>query len=319
MLSAAIPADEAERIESLQALEILDTPPEERFDRVTRLAKRIFGVPIVAVSLIDTNRQWFKSCIGLDVTESPRETSFCGHAIHSDTIYLVTDAQADPRFHDNPLVQGDPHIRFYAGCPLGIGPGSRIGTLCLIDREPRSFSEDDAAALRDLAGMVEQELVAIRMATLDELTQLSNRRGLLALGQNTISLARRFNKSALMFFVDLDGFKPINDKFGHAAGDQALKDFAQLLIESFREADVIARPGGDEFVVLCADCPESEATGMIARLRGNVERHNREAARGYDIRFSVGAVAYDPSRHHAIADLVAEADALMYQRKQHRR
>ncbi len=315
MLSAAIPADEAERIQALQALGILDTPREDRFDRVTRLAKRIFGVPIVIVSLVDTDRQWFKSCIGMAATEGSRETSFCGHAIHGDGIYLVPDAQVDPRFHDNPMVMGDPHIRFYAGCPLGIGPGSRIGTLCLIDREPRSFSDDDAAALRDLAGMVEQELLAIRMATLDELTQLSNRRGLVALGQNTISLARRFKKPALMFFFDLDGFKPINDTFGHAAGDLALKDFAQLLNESFREADVIARPGGDEFVVLCADCPETEAAPMIARLRSHVERHNRQAARGFDVRFSVGAVAFDPRRHHSIADLTAEADALMYQRK----
>lgn len=315
MLSAAIPADEAVRIQSLQALEILDTPREDRFDRVTRLAKRIFGVPIVIISLIDANRQWFKSCIGLDVAETSREMSFCSHAIHGDDIFLIPDTQLDPRFSDNPMVVGEPHIRFYVGCPLRIGPGSRIGTLCLIDREPRSFSREDAAALRDLASMVEQELLAVRMATLDELTQLSNRRGLLALGQNTISLAKRFDKPTVMFYFDLDGFKRINDEFGHVEGDRALAVFAGLLLETFREADVIARPGGDEFVVLCADCPESQATILIERLKGHVTRYNRETERGYDLCFSVGAVAFDPLRHHSIADLTAEADGLMYQRK----
>lgn len=315
MLLAATPADEAERLHALRDLEILDTPREERFDRVSRLAKRLFGVPIVAVTLVDTERQWFKSVVGMDVSETPRDISFCGHAIHSDQVYLVPDAQADPRFSDNPLVRGDPHIRFYAGCPLRIGPGSRVGTLCLIDREPRSFSADDEAALRDLAGMVEEELHAIRIATLDELTQLSNRRGLMALGQNTLLLARRFAKPAILFFFDLDGFKPINDTFGHAEGDEALKAFARLLVEGFREADVIARPGGDEFVVLCADCPESEVPAMVARLSGQVDRYNREAARGYDIRFSVGTVAFDPARHAAIGDVIAEADRMMYEKK----
>src|ERR1700752_1549332 len=116
MLTPALPADENTRLDTLRALNILDTSPEERFDRLTRLAKRLFGVPIALVNLVDADRQWFKSCVGLSATETPRDISFCGHAILGDDILLVPDAGVDERFHDNPLVTGDPNIRFYAGC-----------------------------------------------------------------------------------------------------------------------------------------------------------------------------------------------------------
>ncbi|MGB5339994.1 MAG: GAF domain-containing protein, partial [Gammaproteobacteria bacterium] len=151
------PADEVSRIDTLRALNILDTSPEERFDRLTRLAKRLFGVPIALVSLVDEDRQWFKSCQGLTASETPRDISFCGHAILGDDIFLVSNAALDERFHYNPLVTNEPHIRFYAGCPLTVPNGSKLGTLCIIDREPREFSEDDMELLRDLTRMAEQE------------------------------------------------------------------------------------------------------------------------------------------------------------------
>lgn len=132
----AKPADEPARLDALRALNILDTSPEERFDRLTRLAKRLFDVPIALVSLVDVDRQWFKSCVGLDASETPRDISFCGHAIVGDEILMIRDTLVDERFHDNPLVTGAPHIRFYAGCPLRVPNGSKIGTLCLIDADP---------------------------------------------------------------------------------------------------------------------------------------------------------------------------------------
>lgn len=153
-----MPVDEADRLEALRELDLLDSPPEERFDRVTRMAQRLFDVPIVLVSLVDSDRQWFKSCIGLGVDETGREVSFCAHAILQDEVFVVEDTLADERFADNPLVVGDPHIRFYAGHPLSEPGGHRVGTLCLIDVRPRSFSTDDAATLRDLAAFVEREL-----------------------------------------------------------------------------------------------------------------------------------------------------------------
>jgi GAF domain-containing protein len=126
-------------METLRALKILDSGPEERFDRLTRLAKRMFGVSISLVSLVDSDRQWFKSSQGLDATETPRDISFCRHAILGDTVFAVPDTLKDDRFHDNPLVTDAPNIRFYAGCRLTIAYGSKLGTLCIIDHKPRFF------------------------------------------------------------------------------------------------------------------------------------------------------------------------------------
>jgi PAS domain S-box-containing protein len=158
VLEPATPFDEASRLATLRGLEILDTPPEERFNRLTRLAQHIFGVPVALVSLVDSNRQWFKSCQGLDVSETPRSISFCGHAILDDQVFIVPDTLLDPRFADNPLVTGAPNIRFYVGAPLKLSNGQRVGTLCVIDSKPCEVASAQLAALRDLAQCVSDEL-----------------------------------------------------------------------------------------------------------------------------------------------------------------
>lgn len=158
MLKPAIPDDEKNRITALNALKILDTPYDESYDRITRLTQALFSVPICLVSLVDTNRQWFKSCIGLPVRETGRDISFCGHAILGDEPFIINDASKDERFADNPLVTAEPHIRFYGGLPLKTLDGSTIGTLCIIDREPRSLSEAELVIFNDLGEMVEREL-----------------------------------------------------------------------------------------------------------------------------------------------------------------
>jgi GAF domain-containing protein len=133
MESPDIPSNEEHRLATLRSLGILDTSHEERFDRVTRMSKRLFDVPIALVSLVDESRQWFKSSAGLDTLETPRDIAFCGHAILDENIFHVPDATKDPRFADNPLVTGPPDIRFYAGRPLHAPNGDRMGTLCIID------------------------------------------------------------------------------------------------------------------------------------------------------------------------------------------
>ena len=161
MLSPPLPANEAPRLQALRVRGLLDSPPEERFDRLTRMACRLFDVPIALVSLIDAERQWFKSRQGLDVCETARDISFCGHAILASDLFVVPDAAADARFADNPLVQGAPHIRFYAGCPLRHQNGSKLGTLCIVDSRPRTLGADDLTDLRYLAEMAERELAAV--------------------------------------------------------------------------------------------------------------------------------------------------------------
>ena len=150
--------NEHERVSALQNSGLLDSGPEERFDRITRTASRLFDVPIALVSLIDDHRQWFKSRVGLDAAQTPREVSFCGHAILDQKVLTVEDTQAAPRFADNPLVVDGPKIRFYAGCPLHDEHGNAFGTLCIIDSKPRRFGVDEKAALSDLARVVEREI-----------------------------------------------------------------------------------------------------------------------------------------------------------------
>ena len=158
MIPAPIPSNEARRLDALRALLVLDTAPEERFDRITRFAASEFDTPFALVSLVDGNRQWFKARVGLDACETARDISFCGHAIHSSDVLVIEDARSDPRFADNPLVEGDPFIRFYAGAPLILPSGLSVGTLCVIDTEPRTFTHIDQAILSALRDVVVEEL-----------------------------------------------------------------------------------------------------------------------------------------------------------------
>lgn len=158
MQAPLIPHDETARIATLRELLILDTPPEDRFDSITTYAASQFNVPIALVSLVDTDRQWFKSACGLDATETSREISFCGHAILQDGIFEIPDARDDQRFADNPLVTGPPNIRFYAGAPLKMANGQRVGTLCLIGPHPKHLDSWERQHLLDLAKLVAMEL-----------------------------------------------------------------------------------------------------------------------------------------------------------------
>ncbi|MFF7708920.1 diguanylate cyclase [Pseudomonas sp. NPDC007930] len=310
--------DENLRIHTLRTLSLLDTPAEERFDRLTRLARRLFDVPIAVVSLVDTNRQWFKSCSGLSATQTPRDVSFCGHAILQNELFVISDAIHDPRFSDNPLVVGEPHIRFYAGRPLKASNGSPMGTLCLIDRAPRQFDDEDRAAMEDLAIMAELELEAQQVATVDHLTQVANRRGFEHMAEYALSICRRVGTPATLLFFDLDGFKAINDRFGHAEGDRALAVFADVLRSVVREMDSIGRLGGDEFVVLLMGAGQGESVHVLQRLDKALATRNRDGARGYEIAYSVGRVEYDLARHDGLPALLADADTAMYRHK-HRR
>ena len=156
-IRAPIPEDEPARLTSLRALNLLDTEPEERFDRITRLATALFNVPKATITLVDESRQWFKSCQGTTGREDPRDASFCAHVVYNREPMIVVDTLCDERFADNPLVLGGPRIRFYAGYPLTLDDGSCIGTLCLLDTRPRTFEESDLEQLRDLALIIMEQ------------------------------------------------------------------------------------------------------------------------------------------------------------------
>jgi GAF domain len=160
---APIPENEPARLTSLRALDLLDTEPEERFDRITRVATALFNVPMATITLVDERRQWFKSCQGTTGREDPRDASFCAHVVSKREPIIVVDTLSDERFADNPLVLGGPRIRFYAGYPLTLDDGSCIGTLCLLDTRPHTLKELDLEQLRDLALIVMEQFRALKV------------------------------------------------------------------------------------------------------------------------------------------------------------
>ena len=301
------PVNEAERLDTLYALHILDTEDEERFDRVTRIACKLFGVPIAVISFLDAERQWMKSTQGFDIKEAARKTSFCGHVILSDDIMVVEDTTKDKRFYDNPFVTGQPNFRFYLGCPLKVNK-SNVGVICLIDDKPRAINDVDQTIVHDLAQMVEQELESLQTAITDELTGLSNRRGFLKFANYLFKKAQCDNTKFTILFFDLDKFKQINDTWGHAKGDEVLKTFSQSLLRNFRSQDVIARLGGDEFCVFCSGLIQADVTSITHRLRDSLKSVDKDCT----IVFSVGSIEYNASKHHSLEEMLALADSKMY-------
>lgn len=314
MIPPEIPENEAERLAVLHQLNILDTEEEERFDRITRIACKLFSVPMASINFLEAERQWMKSNSGLTIKEASRKTSFCGHVILSNEIMVVEDAVSDKRFHDNPFVTGNPYFRFYLGCPLQI-KSANVGVICLIDDKPRLLQDVDLSIAKDLSNMVELELESLHASTTDELTGLSNRRGFLKLGGYLFNSCLRENKPFNLLFFDLDKFKHINDNFGHAEGDLVLKLFSQTLLTHFRACDVIARLGGDEFCIFASGLESKDINQIIHRLEDAFSSLNARNNKGYQIEFSVGSIQFDKEKHQSLADMLELADSNMYSNK----
>jgi len=316
MIKPIKPIDETQRLQALYSLNILDTPRDERFDRLTRMAKRIFDVPVALVTLLDSERQWVKSCAGIMMGNLPRDMSFCGHAILGDDVFVIPDMLKDKRFINNPMVI-DPRtkVRFYAGCPIKSLGGSKLGTLCILDQKPREFSKEDHENLEDLAAMVERELSALELATFDELTGLLNRRGFMLLAENNLKLAIRQNVKASLFYFDLNGFKNVNDSFGHAKGDEVLVTVANLLKKHLRESDPYGRLGGDEFVGLLMGSDYQETEEIINRIKECLISYNESTNNELNVGFSYGIIEYNREKHSSLKDLIDDGDQLMYEMK----
>jgi diguanylate cyclase (GGDEF)-like protein len=266
------------------------------------------------VSLVDENRQWYKSCQGVNFRETSRDVSFCGHAILGDGVFVIQDTHQDPRFSDNPMVVGEPYIRFYAGFPIRYKDDMKLGTLCLVDKRPRHFTDLERLILEDLAKLVEHEIHATQLAVIDELTEIPNRRGFFTAASHTLSLCRRQNLPVCLVFLDLNNFKEINDSFGHAEGDSVLSRFSSLLSEVCRETDIAARIGGDEFVLLLPYAKENDVEKVLERFAKLISNAN-QALSGYQITYSSGLVNFEQAVHQDINDLLAEGDKLMYTHK----
>ncbi|NKE43636.1 sensor domain-containing diguanylate cyclase [Roseomonas frigidaquae] len=318
MPAAALPANEAERLAALDSYEILDTACESAFDDLARLAARLTGTPIGLVTLLDRDRQWFKAHYGLDVRQTPRELSFCSHAIlNPDQALVVRDATEDPRFADNPVVQGETGLRFYAGVPLVNPAGHPLGTLCVLDHRPRQLLPEQVETLKSLARTVATALElrramreVRRMALTDPLTGLGNRPAFLAALRAAIARQRTTGGGFSLFYADLDGMKRVNDVHGHAAGDSVIQSAAGALRDLLGAEEHAARLGGDEFAAVLMG-----TVGLTVRaeaLRAKVKAVMD--SRAWPVTVSVGAVAFE--RPPADEDeALMLADQLMYSAK----
>lgn len=270
---------ETQRLQALADYDILDTPEEPAFDEIVELLSLICETPIAVINFIDRDRQWFKSVKGLDVRETPLDVSICAHALLQPGVFIVPDTTLDPRFANNPLVTQEPHLRFYAGALLHSRNGYPLGTLCVLDYQPRELSERQRFALKALANQVMMHLELMQahrqqtqLASTDPLTGLLNRRAFEQRLDQEVALIKRGGAPAALMLIDLDDFKSVNDTRGHQAGDQIIERFTALCRETFRQADVMSRWGGDEFMVMLPK------TGMAEAQRAAERLHQRLAA-----------------------------------------
>lgn len=334
MQTPPLTPDEPTRLAALRATGLLDTPLEDRFEALTRLAQRLFDVPIAAISLIDADRQWFKSIQGLDAQETSRDVSFCGHTILNSEVMVIPDARKDPRFADNPLVTGSPHIVFYAGGPIRSRCGSHIASVCLIDTKPRQMTEEDKASLRDLAAMAQVQFehsahqsvaheligqleVEKRNALIDPLTRLWNRDGIDNLFGQQIHECVEAGMGVAVILADIDRFKRINDNYGHPVGDQVLREFGRRLLAGARTCDHVGRYGGEEFIIVLGGCDSLDAAHDIAEcLRKRVNEHPIQAeAEGINVTCSFGVCYMGPGDVVTPEDMICKADEALYRAK----
>jgi diguanylate cyclase (GGDEF)-like protein len=333
MRSAALPADETARIVALHRTGLLDTPDEHVFDCITSVSARLFDMPIVLFSLVDTDRQWFKSCVGLAERETSREVSFCAHVVASGEMIIVADARLDPRFADNPAVTGSPGVRFYAGHPIREPGGALLGTLCLVDTKPRMLTAEQRQLFQDLAYLAERAVLgrrvgqaqsalvtklyaARRESLIDPMLRIWNRAGVATLLLEQAQILERSPMPYSIVMLDVDHFKRINDTHGHPVGDRVLQEIARAARAELRSGDELGRYGGEEFIVLLPETTIGDAIRMAERLRRAVEVHELPLA-GAALRCttSAGVATRPASSSEALDALVKRADDALLEAK----
>lgn len=322
-LQCPIPTNEAQRLRAVRAYEILDTLPEVDFDTLTRVAAHALDTPAAVIGLMDADRLWFKSQLGLGVQQLDRQIAFCAHAImQPDELFVVEDLRKDARFQGNPLVTQAPHLRFYAGAPLIDQEGYALGTIAVVDTKPRTLDEIQRILLNDLSSLVISALESRHRAILlshlamnDHLTGLANRAQFERTLNSEMAHSRRTSEPFTVLYMDLDGFKKINDTLGHAAGDEVLCEAARRMTDQVRTEDLLARIGGDEFVVVmrqsAEDSPESLADRIIEVISAPITLSTGDKV---SIGISVGIASYTDSVD-SMSKLLAQADQALYEAK----
>lgn len=308
MSVAPIPLDEQARLESLRELWLLDTEPEERFDRITRLARRLFEVPIVTFALVDAERVWFKSRVGVEITEVPRDDAFCAHTILTDGIIQVEDASEDTRFRSSPLVEGASAVRFYAGAPIASADRRRVGVLSVMDTAPGIFGPDDLQTLADLARAVEGELSATHDSTVDDRTGMLNVRGFHQFADKLLKIAARGKTPMSLLYAEAMNIDQMGTPHGR---EEILKEVARVVDHTFRQSDVLARIGPGLFCALLPENSEHAGEKAGARLRAAVRAWNMEPENPFKLEVLVSSARFDPGNPVSLDHLMVRAEAAL--------
>ncbi len=333
-LSRSIAGAATMRIAALHKTDSFHTPLEERFERITRIGKKLMEVRVAGVTLITNETLWFKSVSGWSITELPLKDSLAQPMLERGEPLIVPDTHKDLLYKNLPLVVGKPKFRFYAGYPLRDGNGEIIGTFCALDVKPKNADHGLSEVLSDLGQLAERELLttdlwnaqsqlvgklgtARRQALLDPLTRIWNRRGGLELldmvQQESISGREQF----AVCLVDIDHFKAINDQHGHGIGDQALRKVAASITASIRPDDIVARYGGDEFLVILRDATPGTCGLVAERIRGKIEDTRVRTDDGsLSMTVSLGMAVSDVSESTTATQLIERADKALYRIKQ---
>ncbi len=314
--------DELERLAALLSYEILDTPPDKRFDVFVRLAAQLYNVPVSTVSLLDGDRCWYKASVGIDFPSVPRNLAFCNWAIQKPSeVMVVEDLSKDERFADSPFVAEGPELRFYAGAPIVSPGGHALGTICILDTNARVMTDDERQRLADLATgvgcVMDLHLSNVRLrraAWHDPLTGLANRALFDPAVQDAAHHAREGQPCAVIC-VDLDRFKAVNDLLGHAAGDSVLQQTASMLRRAVRDTDTVARLGGDEFAILLRSPlepggPQAVAERLLTMFKDPMMIEGQVANIGASIGFALA-----PMHGSDGPTLLRAADAALYRAK----
>ncbi len=319
MKKPTIPNNESSRIKSLFKLDVLDTPPDERFDSITRIAKILFDVPISLVSLVDSNRQWFKSRQGLDACETSRDSSFCAHAIEKsnfedlqDRIFEVSDTHLDDRFSDNPLVTEEPYIRFYAGFVLQSTDGYNLGTLCIIDTKPRSLTDLDKKKLIDLGIVAQTTLQSLHHQDKDIVTGLYNRRGFLSIAEYMLATCKRNNYLATVIYFDLTNLTSITPNREDEFEKEVLQKFTSLLKECFKEADLFSRIDVSRFIVLTIHNKDTDVEQFSHRVKESIHHQVIELDEKLCLEFRSGMITSLPEYLKNTGRLIDLVDKRMH-------
>lgn len=312
MITPRIPENENQRLESLYLIDLIGKHGLTRFDRITRLARQTFDVPIAVISLLDKDRQWLLSATGTDVEETPRTVSFCAHAILDEGVFIIRDTLKDPRFCNNPYVKGLPNVRFYAGCPVRLPDGMIAGIICVVDTSPRFFSTDEVNALLDLASIVEDEFERISFIMTDEMTGLLNKRGFLKKGEEQLTALYKKNMPFVMITFHLVNYMAINELLGYKEGVNLIRKFSAILTRVAGRNCILAHAANGIFYVLVATDDEFSADRLLLNIQCEVDEYNLKKTKPYYMCYSYGMAESEDNPVGTLKDFITQSDKINY-------